>query len=99
MENFEIEKINKDINELSGIDESKKKSFVNVFISNYKNEHSSRDKALFNKKLKHNFLMENRRNSINKTFKDSSNSLFHLTNPFKSSAISYTINYYNIIFI
>ena len=89
MENFEIEKINKDINELSGIDESKKKSFVNVFISNYKNEHSSRDKALFNKKLKHNFLMENRRNSINKTFKDSSNSLFHLTNPFKSSAISY----------
>ena len=89
MEIFEMEKINKNINELLGIDEMKKKSFANVFIGNYKNEHSSREKALFNKKLKHFFLIENRRNSVYRTFKDSSSSLFHLTNPFKSSPFTY----------
>ena len=57
MEIYEIEKISKNINELSGIDDKKKNDFINVFVDNYKNEHSSRDKTLFNKKLKHNFLI------------------------------------------
>ena len=91
LESFELEKINKALSSLSSIDDLKKKNFVNLFYENYKKEHSSRDKALFNKKLKHNFLMQNRKDYINRTFKTSSKSIFHLTNPLKFG--SFTFNH------
>ena len=74
LESYEIEKINKDMDEISGLDEGKRNYFVNLFVENYRNEHNSREKILFNKKLKHKFLIENRRNS-------DKNSLFSLTTP------------------
>lgn len=89
LENYEFQKVSNNMKELSGLDESKKNDFINVFVGNYKNEHEERDKTFFNKKLKHNFLIENRRTSISKTFKDSSKSIFHLTNPFKPNDLNY----------
>ena len=83
LESYEIEKINKDMDEISGLDEGKRNYFVNLFVENYRNEHNSREKILFNKKLKHKFLIENRRNS-------EKNSLFSLTTP-KSN--SFTFNH------
>ena len=89
LDSYELEKINKDVGALSSIDDAKKKNFINVFYENYKREHSSRDKILFNKKLKHDFLMENRKNYKNRTFKTSSKSIFHLTNPFKTGSFCF----------
>ena len=87
LQSCEIEKINKNFSELSGMDETKRNSFVNLFVENYKKERESRDQTLFNRKLKHNFLIENRRKSV--FFKDNSSSLFHLTNPFKSHPFNF----------
>ena len=81
LESYEIEKINKDMDEISGLDEGKRNYFVNLFVENYRNEHNSREKILFNKKLKHKFLIENRRNS-------EKNSLFSLTTP-KSNSFAF----------
>ena len=89
LESYEIEKINKNMSELSGIDEIQKNNFISLYMENYKKEHEKRDKILFNKKLKNNFLKENRRNSINNTFKDNRKSFFHLTNPFKTNFLSF----------
>ena len=85
LESYELEKINKDVGSLSSIDDAKKKNFINLFYENYKREHSSRDQILFNKKLKHDFLIENRKNYNNRSAK----SIFHLTNPFKNGSFSF----------
>ena len=45
------------MDEISGLDEGKRNYFVNLFVENYRNEHNSREKILFNKKLKHKFLI------------------------------------------
>ncbi len=71
-ETYELKKISKDINELTSFNQQKKKKIINVFYQNYKSEQESRDKVLFNKKLKHIFLMKNLNSQNSKIYKKKS---------------------------
>ena len=89
MGNNEMEKINKDLNELSSMDERQKNDFIKVFNDFYKKGRESRDQILFNKKLNQKFLIQNRMNTRKRSIYDNSKSIFRLTSPFRSNSISY----------
>ena len=89
MGNNEMEKINKDLNELSSMDERQKNDFIKVFNDFYKKGRESRDQILFNKKLNQKFLIQNRMNTRKRSIYDNSKSIFRLTSPFRPNSISY----------
>ena len=89
MGNNEMEKINKDLNELSSMDERQKNDFIKVFNDFYKKGRESRDQILFNKKLNQKFLIQNRMNTRKRSIYDNSKSIFRLTSPFRSNSINY----------
>ena len=89
MGNNEMEKINKDLNELSSMGERQKNDFIKVFNDFYKKGRESRDHILFNKKLNQKFLIKNRMNSGKRSIYNNSKSIFRLTTPFRSNSISY----------
>ena len=86
IESYEIKKINKNINELSGISERKKDGLAKIFVESYISKHPSRETVLSKKKSKNKFLIANRMSSINNFCKYNSNSksIFQLTNSLKS---------------
>ena len=86
---YELDKINKDVNDLSFVNEEHKRDYIKVFSDHYLKGLVSREQAFFFKKLNHKFLLENRMNSKRKPHLEHSKSLFRLTNPYKSNSISY----------
>lgn len=89
IEKYEIDKINKDVNDLSFINEEQKRDYIKVFTEHYKRRIVSREQAFFFKKLNQKLLFEKRMNDKRKTFLDHSKSLFRLTNLHRSNSISY----------
>ena len=89
IEKYELDKINKDVNDLSFVNEEHKRDYIKVFSDHCLKGLVSREQALFFKKLNHKFLLEKRMNSKRKTCLEHSKSLFRLTNPYRSNSISY----------
>ena len=89
IEKYELDKINKDVNALSFVNEEHKRDYIKVLSDHCLKGLVSREQALFFKKLNHKFLLEKRMNSKRKTCLEHSKSLFRLTNPYRSNSISY----------
>ena len=89
IEKYELDKINKDVNDLSFVNEEHKRDYIKVFSDHCLKGLVSREQALFFKKLNHKFLLEKRMNSKRKSCLEHSKSLFRLTNPYRSNSISY----------
>ena len=94
IENFEIERIKKNLNEplIIKVINKNKNNINNKYEENFEEENKKREKILFNKKLKRENIIKNIKKDLDKNIKENKENIefaSDLANPFKPNSFNY----------